>query len=192
MMKNIQKGFTLIELMIVVAIIGILAAVAIPAYGDYTARAQAAEAFTMMDGFKTPLSELYTGNGNFNVISLVGMTLLPATDQDKYVAGVVTGKYVASITTPGNSVLAITRTSLQADFKNTTGISSRLLTNNVPGNAAMSVHMFYNPITAGWSCNNGDAANDQPIASLAPLGTDKAQLGNNPIPAAVLPKSCGI
>jgi type IV pilus assembly protein PilA len=60
MMKNIQKGFTLIELMIVVAIIGILAAVAIPAYGDYTARAQAAEAFTLMDGLKTPLTELYT------------------------------------------------------------------------------------------------------------------------------------
>ena len=65
MMKNIQKGFTLIELMIVVAIIGILAAVAIPAYGDYTARAQAAEAFTLMDGLKTPLTELYTSNGDF-------------------------------------------------------------------------------------------------------------------------------
>ena len=47
-------GFTLIELMIVVAIIGILAAVAIPAYSDYTARAQAAEPVELMAGFKTP------------------------------------------------------------------------------------------------------------------------------------------
>ena len=55
-MKNVQKGFTLIELMIVVAIIGILAAVAIPAYSDYTAKAQASEAFVMLDGVKTTIS----------------------------------------------------------------------------------------------------------------------------------------
>lgn len=55
-MKNVQKGFTLIELMIVVAIIGILAAVAIPAYSDYTAKAQASEAFVMLDGIKTTIS----------------------------------------------------------------------------------------------------------------------------------------
>ena len=55
-MKNVQQGFTLIELMIVVAIIGILAAVAIPAYSDYTAKAQASEAFVMLDGVKTTIS----------------------------------------------------------------------------------------------------------------------------------------
>ncbi|NOT67815.1 MAG: pilin [Methylophilaceae bacterium] len=54
-MRKVQQGFTLIELMIVVAIIGILAAVAIPAYSDYTAKAQAAEAFTLLDGAKTDL-----------------------------------------------------------------------------------------------------------------------------------------
>jgi type IV pilus assembly protein PilA len=55
-MNKMQKGFTLIELMIVVAIIGILAAIAIPAYSDYTARSQASEAFVMLDGIKSTIS----------------------------------------------------------------------------------------------------------------------------------------
>ncbi len=54
-MKQLQKGFTLIELMIVVAIIGILAAVAIPAYQDYIARSQVGEAVNLLAGGKTPL-----------------------------------------------------------------------------------------------------------------------------------------
>src|SRR5665811_1641688 len=56
-MKRIHQGFTLIELMIVVAIIGILAAIAIPAYSDYTAKSQAAEAYTLLDGLKTPVAD---------------------------------------------------------------------------------------------------------------------------------------
>ena len=61
--QKAQQGFTLIELMIVVAIIGILAAIAIPAYSDYTAKAQASEAFSLLDGLKTPLSENVDANG---------------------------------------------------------------------------------------------------------------------------------
>ncbi|MEP4371317.1 MAG: pilin, partial [Alloalcanivorax venustensis] len=64
-MKQVQKGFTLIELMIVVAIIGILAAVAIPAYQDYTARAQVTEAMNLMGGLKTTVTEIYTTEGSF-------------------------------------------------------------------------------------------------------------------------------
>src|SRR5690349_22230980 len=59
------KGFTLIELMIVVAIIGILAAIAIPAYQDYIARAQASEAVQLLAGGKTPLYEFFANEGRW-------------------------------------------------------------------------------------------------------------------------------
>ncbi len=64
-MKYLQKGFTLIELMIVVAIIGILAAVAIPAYQDYTARAQVTEAVELLSGGKTPMAEYFADKGQW-------------------------------------------------------------------------------------------------------------------------------
>jgi type IV pilus assembly protein PilA len=63
-MKRIQQGFTLIELMIVVAIIGILAAIAIPAYQDYTKRSNVSEGLNLAGGAKTAVVEFYTANGN--------------------------------------------------------------------------------------------------------------------------------
>ena len=83
-MNKIQQGFTLIELMIVVAIIGILAAVAIPSYQDYTARAQVSEGLSLTSQFKTPLAEYYADKGLYDAADIVAM------------GGTTTGKYVAS------------------------------------------------------------------------------------------------
>ena len=63
MKKTLEKGFTLIELMIVVAIVGILAAVALPAYSNYTARAYSSEALGVAQGYKTAVIEYHAANG---------------------------------------------------------------------------------------------------------------------------------
>jgi type IV pilus assembly protein PilA len=88
-MKAVQKGFTLIELMIVVAIIGILAAIAIPAYQDYTIRAQVTEGLNLADAVKVAVADYYTQNGSFPAASLITAT----TAQGLGFSAPVTGKY---------------------------------------------------------------------------------------------------
>ena len=88
---NQQRGFTLIELMIVVAIIAILASIAISQYQDYVAKAQATEAFSIVDGLKTKVVETYTQTG---ACPTNGTSGLPA-------AASLGGKYVATGTAAG-------------------------------------------------------------------------------------------
>jgi type IV pilus assembly protein PilA len=93
-MKAVQKGFTLIELMIVVAIIGILAAIAIPAYQNYTVRAQVTEGLNLADGWKTAIAEYYANNGTWPATTNLGGTVAS------------TGKYVKSVNAqPGGIVI---------------------------------------------------------------------------------------
>jgi type IV pilus assembly protein PilA len=91
-MKSMQKGFTLIELMIVVAIIAILAAIAIPAYQDYLIRSQVSEGATLADGAQTAVAEYYSNKG-----------VMPGNNVSAGVASPssIQGKYVQSVTVEG-------------------------------------------------------------------------------------------
>ena len=104
-MKAIQKGFTLIELMIVIAIIGILAVVALPAYQDYTARAQVSEALTLAEGQKSAVTEYRSDRGAW-----------PTTNTEAGVASSISGKYVASVQVGADGI--ITATMKSADVNN--------------------------------------------------------------------------
>ena len=99
MRKQVQKGFTLIELMIVVAIIGILAAIALPAYQDYTVRAQVSEGMSLAAGARTAVAEFYNQRGRF------------ATENESYGledADNITGSYVTGVDAGNEGVVRVT------------------------------------------------------------------------------------
>ena len=96
---NAQKGFTLIELMIVIAIIGILAAIAIPAYTDYTTRARVSEALTTASSMKATVSENIISNNAVDTASCTGVSLITASNATKNVATSTCASGVITVTT---------------------------------------------------------------------------------------------
>jgi type IV pilus assembly protein PilA len=134
-MKIAQQGFTLIELMIVVAIIGILAAIAIPAYQRYTIRAQVTEGLNLSDPFKPAIAEFYNNNGGF------------PTDNDAAglsAPGDYAGKYVGSITVNGPVV------SIQYGNSANAQIHGRIVTLTAIDNLG----------SMSWDCSSGGAISD--------------------------------
>ena len=136
-MKTMQKGFTLIELMIVIAIIGILAAIALPAYQDYTARAQVSEAITLMEGQKSAIVEYYADKGDW--------------PKDNKAAGIaaatdIKGKYVAKVNVADGVLTATMKDKdVNKDIQNATISLSPEITNK----AANSKGSFT------WTCTPG-------------------------------------
>lgn len=149
MIKHNQSGFTLIELMIVVAIIGILAAVAIPSYQDYTARAQVAESVALTAQYKTPLSEYYASRGDYVTAGVVSIADMAGTTVGEYVGSVaftnVGTNEVQVEATFGTGAAAALRTSIFAISTDDGGATWECGANVLAAPAAGSIDSKYMP-----------------------------------------------
>ena len=140
-----QQGFTLIELMIVVAIIGILAAIAIPAYQDYTIRAQVSEGLTLSGGAKAAVAEYRMDSGNWPSANLTaGLSA----------AGSITGKYTATVAVGAAGVITVT----YGGDANATYLSGNAVTMTPADNLG----------SVSWTCASANVANKHLPAACRP------------------------
>jgi type IV pilus assembly protein PilA len=165
MFKQVQKGFTLIELMIVVAIIGILAAIAIPAYQDYTIRAKITEGLNLADSAKTSVAE------SFQSGDIVGLNAAATA----WAAGFTATKYVSAITiTPTTGVIVVKYNTVAA-----TGGIPQLLQNGGGNQLTLSPFINKAALATGlagnidWACASVTATTATAAEGAAPatMGT---------------------
>ncbi len=172
-MKKIQQGFTLIELMIVVAIIGILAAVALPAYQDYTIRAKITEGLSLASAIKADLSSMYASDGMPGVAAYA-IQVNAAPPQSKYVAGVtiLAGGVVQVAFNTASIGAAVPQgaTILMSPYLNAAGAVTTLA--GAPAGATGSVD---------WACSSttAAAAATRGLVPAPALGTLNARFATN-------------
>lgn len=152
-MKMIQKGFTLIELMIVVAIIAILAAIALPAYQDYIIRSQVSEGSVLADGSKTAVTEFFSNTGNW-----------PTNNESAGLAKAVSikGKYVSGLAVAAGVITATY--SKTAPFRANQAIDTKTLIFSPVGTA-----------TAGsviWTCQAASSVAPKYLPAVCRAGTN--------------------
>ena len=148
MKRTMQKGFTLIELMIVVAIIGILAAVALPAYQDYTKRAKMSEVILAASSCRTTVSEVYQTNS--------AASLPEANAWGCEVSGTGATRYVEKVETDDAGGIAVTAR----------GFGD----NDIDGETVSLVPKVDNSTKqiTGWICGNRDAVDDSSVKTTVP------------------------